>query len=175
MARHQDAVIPDTPEQRAQLLRSLPEVELPPALKQQLERDPGLEAIADDWPRGAPGANPNPVLNERQLAYVAAREIAREKRDPDYAAFSKFYAKSKGERARNLPDNIAKWINAGQDWLPGVTDPQIEASRYLGRDSAIARLNFGNGSSGHRARYARDGAGLRLHAGTGRRGFRAAG
>ncbi|MER9102641.1 hypothetical protein NKH95_01700 [Mesorhizobium sp. M0848] len=136
-------------DERAQALRGLPQVELPSALMHALSPGPGPLPAPHDWPAGIAADVPDPPTDKVQLAFIVAREQARDRRDPDYAAFNAFYSLPKSERlkVKNLPSDIAAAISAGPTWLPGITNPKLATSRYIGRSGTLARLERSGGDT----------------------------
>ena len=129
-------------DKRAQALRGLPEVELPVALLDELQRKlPEAKRLTADWPT-ASGPYFDPPSDQEQLDFLVAREAARDRRDPDYAAFSRFYKLPTRDRGgvAGLPLYIKQAIDAWPDLLPGVVDPNLPLSRYIGRAGTLARL-----------------------------------
>jgi hypothetical protein len=147
IARQSQSTDLKSADERAQALRGLPDVELPPALLQALSSGLGPLPAPDDWPAGIPADVPDPPTDKGQLDFLAAREQARDRRDPDYSAFNAFYSLPKSERlnVKNLPSDIAAGIRAGPNWLPGITNPNLATSRYIGRGGTLARLERSGG------------------------------
>lgn len=120
-----------TADERARVLRSLPEVVLPPISVADLRKELG---VPDDLSEGYPEPIDSHPAEGDVKKYLDKREELREQRDPDYEKFRDFYASiaSKRKQTVGLTDKERDAIDA----YPSLPGP------FYGRRSTIARVEL---------------------------------
>lgn len=119
-----------TPDKRARLLRSLPEVELPPIVIQDLRESTKVpKDLSEAYPEPVGSA---PAEKDEVKDYLEKRERSRVQRDSDYEAFRKFYASPPADRKK--PIGLTKEEKDAIDAVPNLPGP------FYGRRNTIARV-----------------------------------
>ncbi|WP_146006713.1 hypothetical protein [Bradyrhizobium forestalis] len=119
-----------TPDQRARLLRGLPEVELSPTVIQDLRESTKVpKDLSEAYPEPVGSA---PAEKDEVKDYLEKRERSRVQRDTDYEAFRKFYASSPADRKK--PIGLTKEEKDAIDAVPNLPGP------FYGKRSTIARV-----------------------------------